>query len=79
MLADRGVLFLHGEWTLAILGTEPDLGWAFVRLLAAGVEHFQLLLLGLNIDSEVRKSVLRDHKALASGAALPGSSTGLGT
>ena len=39
VLAHCGMFFLHWEWTLATISAEPDLGRAFVRLLAARVEH----------------------------------------
>ena len=39
MLAHCGMFFLHWEWTFATISAESDLGRAFVRLLAARVEH----------------------------------------
>ena len=60
VLTDRGVFLFHWERILAILSSKSDLRRTLVRLLATGVENLQLLLLGLDIDCEVRKAVLGD-------------------
>ena len=39
VLAHCSMFFLHGEWSLTTVRTESDLRWAFVRLLAARIEH----------------------------------------
>ena len=65
VLTDRGVFLFHWERILAIFSSKSDLRRTLVRLLATRVEYLQLLLLGLDIDCEFRKSVLSDDKALA--------------
>ena len=57
MLANRRMLLLYGEGTFAILCPKLDPWWALVRMEAAWVEHFQLLLLGFHIHNVVCKPV----------------------
>ena len=58
VLADRGMFLFDREGTLALLCPELDPRRAFVCLLAARVQHLQLLLLGQHVHGEISEPVL---------------------